>query len=328
MNRHLRCLPRLPPALLAAALFALPAAPAGAQSTTPKPKQPPADVEARLEAARARLEAAAREVAELSADASATVIDRVIVYGGGPRRAIIGVQVDPASGREGARIAMVSPGGPAAEAGLKSGDVIVALGGTEFAGKDDPARLLVERMREAAPEEKLKAQVLREGKRQDFVITTRRAPQPTFNAPLAPMAPAAPLSPDAPDAPGMPRGAFTMAFPDWGQGGIEGLELATLSPQLGRYFGAERGVLVLRAPETGPWKLQDGDVIQSIDGRVPSSGAHATRILRSYQAGEKLRMRVLRERKTLELEVEAPATEELFRRRTRVIHAQEAPPAS
>jgi S1-C subfamily serine protease len=286
-------------------------------------------LEARLEAARARLDAAAREVAELSSESAGPMVDRVIVYSGGPRRAIIGVQVDPTSDRSGARVAQVSPGGPAAEAGLLRGDVIVSLGGTEFAGTDDPARALVERMRDVAPDEKLHTKVLRDGKAREFDIVTRRSPMMHFDAatppypgrPGAPGMPALPGMPPMPDAPGAAHGAFVMPFPEPMGGGLEGLELASLSPRLGRYFGTERGVLVLRAPDTGPWKLQDGDVIQSIDGRVPTSGSHATRILRSYQAGEKLKIKVWRDRKALDIEVEAPGGETVIRRERRIIRA-------
>ncbi len=64
---------------------------------------------------------------------------------------------------------------------------------------------------------------------------------------------------------------------------LAGMELATLSDRLGSYFGAKSGVLVVRAGEVACFKLQDGDVIVAIDGREPTSAAHATRILRSYQ---------------------------------------------
>ena len=43
-----------------------------------------------------------------------------------------------------------------------------------------------------------------------------------------------------------------------------------------------------RRRENAAFKLEDGDVIQSIDGRKPEDGAHAMRILRSYKSGEKL----------------------------------------
>ena len=80
------------------------------------------------------------------------------------------------------------------------------------------------------------------------------------------------------------------------------MELATLTPRLGSYFGSDKGVLVVRAPADGALKLEDGDVILAIDGREPSSGSHATRILSSYQPGEKMTLRILRQHKTLQLE--------------------------
>jgi S1-C subfamily serine protease len=64
--------------------------------------------------------------------------------------------------------------------------------------------------------------------------------------------------------------------------------------------------LVVRAPADGALQLQDGDVILAIDGREPSSGSHATRILRSYQPGEKLALRIIRQHKNLQLEVTVP----------------------
>ena len=58
-------------------------------------------------------------------------------------------------------------------------------------------------------------------------------------------------------------------------GEFGGMELASITPKLGAYFGATDGVLVVQAPENDAFKLEDGDVIQSIDGRKPEDGAHA-----------------------------------------------------
>ena len=60
------------------------------------------------------------------------------------------------------------------------------------------------------------------------------------------------------------------------------------------------------APTYDFLKLQDGDVILSIDGRVPENGSHATRILHSYQPGEKIHLKIMRQRKALELEATLP----------------------
>ena len=53
-------------------------------------------------------------------------------------------------------------------------------------------------------------------------------------------------------------------------------------------------------------KLEDGDVIVDIDGRIPSSPSHALRILSSYQPGEKLELNILRTRKRMSFEVTVP----------------------
>jgi len=89
-------------------------------------------------------------------------------------------------------------------------------------------------------------------------------------------------------------------------GEFGGMELASITPKLGAYFGVTSGVLVVQAPDSDGFKLEDGDVIQGIDGRKPEDGAHAMRILRSYKPGEKLTLSVLRQRKPLSLAVSMP----------------------
>ena len=56
----------------------------------------------------------------------------------------LGVQLRDGPGDQSATIVGVSPGGPAAEAGLATGDVIVALDGEPVTGVDDLHRLLTE----------------------------------------------------------------------------------------------------------------------------------------------------------------------------------------
>jgi S1-C subfamily serine protease len=108
-----------------------------------------------------------------------------------------------------------------------------------------------------------------------------------------------------------------MPGPFFATGALADLELATLTPQLGRYFGTDKGVLVVRAPAGGALKLQDGDVILAIDGREPTSGSHVTRILASYQPGEKVILRIVRDRKTVNLEAILPERAGDGRGRTR-----------
>jgi len=261
---------------------------------------------AELEKARAELDKAAQKVAELSMQLSHDQGGPNFVYfnEGGPRRAVLGVQIDPASGKEGARLLSVSPGGAAAEAGLVKGDVIVALDGKAIAGAPSPNRAVVDHMREVNPDQKVKVRVLRDGKNKDFVVVARPmmfGPQ-TFNVGVPP---------------GGAMGAVMAGpmaqlhqFRTFWPGEFVGMELASITPKLGAYFGATDGVLVVQAPQNAAFKLEDGDVIQAIDGRKPDDGAHAMRILRSYKSGEKLSMTVLRQRKSVTLAIVMPEREE------------------
>lgn len=112
------------------------------------------------------------------------------------------------------------------------------------------------------------------------------------------------------DGPGMPMGPGEMGrvriFMDRDRGD---LNLTDLNPGLGEYFGAKSGVLVLETPKDSTIPLRAGDVIVSIDGRVPTSEAHARRILGSYEAGETAKVEVLRKQKKLTLTWKTPERE-------------------
>jgi len=183
---------------------------------------------------------------------------------------------------------------------VRAGDVIVALNGAAITG-ENTARQVVERMRDVAPDTKVKLRLTREGKPLELAVTPRAANTFAFSTPFGDGAVHLP-----------PPGLIESLppFPTFHGLGDEigGMELATLSPTLGQYFGTEKGVLVVRAPDGEAFRLRDGDVILAIDGREPKNGSHATRILRSYQPGEKVALKVMRQKKPLTLEVTMPAS--------------------
>jgi S1-C subfamily serine protease len=282
-----------------------------------------ASTEKRLAEAQRQLDAAARQVAELSSQLGDRRGNQMYMFrnGEGPvGRAMIGVQLSSDEGQGGAKVVEVSPGGPAAEAGVKTGDIITSIGGMDVTKEANPSRALVEKMRDVDPNLKIQLGLLRDGKKLNLDVMPRPSPQVfRFQRRIGPEGPGGPGARefDLPPLGGVtPRGRagpgevreFVLNRMDEGGMGLRfhGIEFATLSERLGSYFGVKSGVLVVRAGNNPAFKLQDGDVILAIDGRQPNSAQHAGRILRSYQPGEKLTIRVQRDRKAQNLEVTAP----------------------
>jgi hypothetical protein len=84
-----------------------------------------------------------------------------------------------------------------------------------------------------------------------------------------------------------------------------GLNLAAVDPQLGRYFGASAGVLVLSTGQDLAG-LQAGDVIQRIAGKPVASPREAMEALRAQPAESKVAVEYLRDRKQGTAQVSVP----------------------
>lgn len=253
----------------------------------------------RLDEARKRLEAAAREVAELSVALSDTMVRlpplSSLAY---TPRAALGILLgtDRDKHDDGVEIMSVSPGGAAAEAGLRAGDVLIEIDGKSLAreGMQDPHDKLLSYMRTVEPDQKVRLRYRRDGRTHEVELVAR----PMRNRFVIP--------------PQLEHNASTLL--GWLQDGVfyraEGVfgsaELVAMTPKLGQYFGTDKGLLVVRAPADSRLKLEEGDVILDIDGRVPTSPSHAFRILSSYQPGEKLKLNVMRQKKRLTFDVVIP----------------------
>ena len=215
---------------------------------------------------------------------------------------MLGINLDGGAGREvGVDVAGVSPGGPAERAGLRAGDVITSVNGQALrrSGERSAARQLVEIMRGVTPGESVRIDYLRDGKKGNVTVETAPAEPPIVRM-LRDRLPADALA-------GLPMpGLEALLGPERA---FRSLELVPLTPGLGRYFGTDKGLLVVRAGGAAGLPLEEGDVLQSIGGREPGSPGHAFRILRSYQPGEKVKLGVVRDRKRLELEATLPAVE-------------------
>jgi membrane-associated protease RseP (regulator of RpoE activity) len=271
----------------------------GTTSTTDT--QDRAALEKQLDDARSRLDDAARDVAELTqklhGDAGGDVIR---MFHGGPQGAMIGINIGGEQGRtDGIEVKGVSPSGPAEQAGLKTGDVLTAIDGKTLAKSADRSsgRQLVEYLRGVQPGQSVKVDYLRDGKKGTATIKTVAAEPPMLRM----------LREHGPMMEGMHMPMMEEFMGGPGRG-FRSLELVSITPKLGQYFGTDKGLLVVRAPEGAQSKLQDGDVILTIGGRTPENPRHAFRILGSYQPSEKVKVEVLRQRKRMTLDLDVPDT--------------------
>lgn len=84
-----------------------------------------------------------------------------------------------------------------------------------------------------------------------------------------------------------------------------GLNLASVDAQLGRYFGTDRGVLVL---STGPTlgELQAGDVIQRVDGKTVDTPRAVMNALREKPAESTVSVDYLRDRRSASTRLQVP----------------------
>jgi len=251
--------------------------------------------ERELAAAREQLAAAAREVARLSTELTAEVVPEVVMQWVGPPagRAVLGINIGAPGSEDataGVEVLSVSPAGPADRAGLEAGDRIMRIDGVSLLaqGEGTPRERLLAHMREIEPGDTVVLEY-RRGADEHRVEVVTESLGPRFVAGLPGMVGRPPI--------------FDVLFEP---GAFASLELIRLTPDLGAYFGSERGLLIVRAPKDPSLSLKDGDVLLEIGGREPSNPAHAYRILGSYQAGEKLTLKVLRHGKTLVLDIEVP----------------------
>lgn len=271
------------------------------------------DAEHEMRIAESQLAEAARRVAELSSRQIEIIgstrwnmdMDFDIDFDDKP---VLGITIggdtnkDPVQGVE---VIGVSPGGAAAEAGLRAGDVITAVNKESLSadsGVEANAKLL-DFLAGVEVGDVLDVTFLRAGNEFTVGVAPRkmtahvfrfRGPGSGFHIPTPPHAPAAP-------GPIFEQFVFASSHGGWGD-----LEMVPLTKDLGRYFGTEEGLLVVRAPKDENLKLRDGDVIVDIDGRKPESVSHAIRILGSYQGGEELELKILRDKSRKTLKIEMP----------------------
>jgi C-terminal processing protease CtpA/Prc len=208
---------------------------------------------------------------------------------------------------KGVEILGVSPGSAADEAGLRGGDLITSVNGETLGAPstgEATARLL-DFMQSVELGDTLDLGYIRDGKTGEVQVEPALVEAQVFAFMGDGSGLVAPSAPNIHVIPGVPNAHRQMVF-QWRSDGWGDMELVELSAGLGQYFGTDQGLLVVSAPESSSLQLVDGDVIQKIDGREPTSVRHALRILGSYQAGESLKLEIMRDKKRRTLDVEIP----------------------
>lgn len=303
--------------------------------------QTPDEAELRMELDRARtaLATARERVAEISSqlgeDGRHVRIHRI-----NDKRPMLGFVLG-VNEAKGVRLEAITPESPAARAGLRSGDVLTAIDGQAIRGEHGAERIGDAQRRLGGLKEKQPVALAyeRDGKSAQVTVAAE---------PMSPFAFLHDL-----DTPGAKQWVESMERIDFDRleadisrsmgelgklselGDIEkrvrvigplidetirfdawrwqGLRLAPLDADLGRYFGAQQGVLVLKAEGDSLGGLKSGDVIQSVNGESVSEPRETMRMLAEASPGESIALDVLRDRRRMDLALTAPEKPDVLR---------------
>jgi serine protease Do len=211
----------------------------------------------------------------------------------------------------------VRDGSPASRAGLRSGEIVVEFDGERVRG----ARQFTRLVRETPAGRSVRSSVVRDGARREVTITPDAAEDrltmafPDIERSIERGLRAMPrdfdfdfelpVPPEPPQAPGAPGRYFAR--------GRLGLTLSPLSDQLATYFGVKQGVLVSSVAADSPASragIRAGDVITQVNGREVNDASDLVRATRDAQPGAALDVRVMREKKEVDLKVTLPERDE------------------
>ncbi len=203
-------------------------------------------VEDRLEKAREMLDQAAGKFAEHVTEYVGTFdVERW------SDRPFLGIMI-ATQDEEGVRVASVTPGGGAEDAGIRADDVVVRVNNARLTGSQAPIVLLHEALDGVEKGEKVEVELLRDGE----AMTVDVAPQMGIRAHILNMQPATSFTSFA-----SPSNIWS-GWNDHRRQQAFGFKLVDIGETLGAYFGVDGGVLVLTAEDDSD--LLPGDIVQRV----------------------------------------------------------------
>src|SRR5438874_602730 len=190
----------------------------------------------------------------------------------------------------GVEITMVDADAPAGKAGLKEHDVILEFNGTAVESEEQIRRLI----REVPPGRTVTLGISRDGN--PMKISVQLADHSTVVAQARPR-----VFVPAPRVQVFPRNGMDLPFQIQTYSSVLGVQTASLTRQLGEYFGVKDGEGVLvRSVEKGSAAekagLKAGDVIVKADNEKLTDRSDLSHILRSHRTGGKMTLVVMRDK--------------------------------
>lgn len=208
-------------------------------------------------------------------------------------RPFLGIMIHSKDG-EGVRVANVTPGSGAEDAGILAKDLIVRVNDVDLTGSQTPIILLHEALDEIEKGVTVEVELLRDGE----TMTVGVVPEVGIKARIMR------LHPGGAAHPGIDLTRAVNFWPGWSERRQEqafGFKLIDVGETLGAYFGVDGGVLVLTAEEDS--NLLPGDIVQRVGEDDIADADAAYLALAEAEESTKVVVRRNGKRKTLAVEL-------------------------